>query len=132
MNSIRDPKVAHWLETNGRDLSFLYIPDLFTYPLNWTALMAERCYDLFVSSEPFAAHLSVEPSLFEAVLRNKSGEQRLLIYGGFLYNLKAWQGKVMLEVFRRFPFTYNWEGRLREIVYKYQKAMASEDSTKRP
>jgi hypothetical protein len=94
--------------------------------------MAERCYDLFVSSEPFAAHLSVEPSLFEAVLRNKSGEQRLLIYGGFLYNLKAWQGKVMLEVFRRFPFTYNWEGRLREIVYKYQKAMASEDSTKRP
>ena len=82
--------------------------------------MAERCYDFIASDKPFPTHLAVEPKLFELAFLGKSRDQRLLIYGGFLHHLKSWQAETMMHGLRRFPFTYNWQGRLLEIVQKYK------------
>jgi hypothetical protein len=119
-NSINDAGIQRWLEANSGDLSFIYNPDLFSYDLHWTVPMAERCYDLIAADKPFPAYLAVEPALFELAFKDKNRDQRLSIYGGFLHHLKSWQATVMMQGFRRFPFMYNWEGRLLEIVQKYK------------
>lgn len=85
--------------------------------------MAERCYDLIASEKPFPADLAVEPALFELAFKDKNRDQRLLIYGGFLNYLKSWQATTMFQQFRRFPFMYDWEGRLLEIVQKYKEQL---------
>src|SRR5205085_6014828 len=80
-NHINDANIKRWLEINGADKSFIYNPDLFSYDLHWTAPMAEQCYDLIASDKPFPSHLTVEPRLFELAFKDKSREQRLLLYG---------------------------------------------------
>ena len=122
-NSLNDARIQRWLETNAGDRSFGYNPDLFGYDLHWTVPMAERCYDLIASEKPFPADLAVEPALFELAFKDKNRDQRLLIYGGFLNYLKSWQATTMFQQFRRFPFMYDWEGRLLEIVQKYKEQL---------
>jgi hypothetical protein len=119
-NTLNDARIQRWLEANIGDVSFVYNPDFFSYDLHWTVPMAERCYDLIASDKPFPAYLAVEPALFELAFKDKNRDQRLSIYGGFLHHLKSWQANVMMQGFRRFPFMYDWEGRLREIVQKYK------------
>jgi hypothetical protein len=120
VNTVGDPKLKQWLESNAHDLSFIYTPDLFSYDLHWTKPVAEACYDRIAESDDFPKYLAVEPALFEIAFKGKTREQRLLIYGGFLNHLKAWQGDVMMA-FRRFPFMYIWEGRLKDIYEEYKK-----------
>jgi len=121
INSAGDPKIAKWLEINAEGVSYIYVPDLYTYELYRTAPMAEACYDFISSDEPFPEYLTVEPSLFKLAFSGKTRDERLLIYGGFLYHLKTWQGKVRFHNFRLFPFTYNWPGRLLQASDRYQK-----------
>jgi hypothetical protein len=122
-DTLDDPKIKKWLEANGSGISFLYNPDLFAYDLHWTVPMAERCYELIATDKPFPSYLAVEPTLFALAFSDKNREQRLLMYGGFLYHLKVWQADIRFHGFRRFPFTYSWEGRLMGIVEKYKEQL---------
>jgi hypothetical protein len=118
-NTLEDPEIQRWLEANGKELSFIYVPDLFSYDLHLTVPMAEYCYDVIAAEKPFPTHLAVVPELFMLAFKNKNREQRLVIYGGFLDHLKSWQAQAMMQL-RRFPFMYNWEGRLLDCVQKYR------------
>ena len=120
-NTLGDPKLRRWLESNAQDTSFRYNPDLFSYDLHWTKPAAELCYDRIAEGEVFPKHLTVEPALFDLVFKGKSREQRLLIYGGFLTHLLVWQGQMMMAR-RRIPFMYVWEGRLRDAYEEYKKS----------
>ena len=122
-NTFDDPKIKQWLAVNGHDKSFIYFPDLFNYRLNLTTPIAEKCYDMIAADKPFPSELAIEPTLFQLAFKDKNREQRLLIYGGFLYHLKVWQEQTMFQQFRRFPFMYTWEGRLLEIVEKFKKQL---------
>jgi len=119
-NAIKDPKISQWLEINSRGISFDYNPDLYAYDLHWTVPMAERLYDLIAAEKAFPSYLAIEPKLFDLVFKDKNREQRLLVYGGFLYHLKVWQEQVMFQLFHHWPFGYTWEGRLRDIEEKYE------------
>ncbi len=121
-NGVADPELQRWLETNRQNTTFFYVPDLYAYDLQRTVRMAERCYDLIASDKPFPADLAVEPALFALAFKQKTRDQRLLIYGGFLHHLRTWQETAMLQQ-RRFPFSYNWEGRLLEIVKRYREQL---------
>jgi len=61
------------------------------------------------------------PGLFATMLKKKSRERRVFLYGEFLDNLKAWQSQVMMQQFRRFPFMFSWQGRLSDAVLKYRE-----------
>jgi hypothetical protein len=82
--------------------------------------MAERCYDYIASDQEFPACLAIEPALFSLAFKDKTREQRLLIYGAFLHHLKIWQSTIMMQGLRRFPFMHDWQGRLKEAVEKYK------------
>ena len=43
INSVGNPKIAKWLETNAEELSYTRF-DLYMYELYLTAPMAETCY----------------------------------------------------------------------------------------
>jgi hypothetical protein len=119
-NASNDPKVGDWLEAKARGMSFLYNPDLLAYDLRWTVPMAERLYELIASDQPFPPYLLVEPKLFVLATRDKTREQRLLVYGGFLHYLETWQEKAMFQLFHHWPFGYGWEGRLKDIACEYE------------
>ncbi len=118
--AVNDPKIKQWLEVNTKGISFVYNPDLFAYDLHWATPMAERLYDLIEAGTPFPSYLAVESTLLELAFKDKNREQRLSIYAGFLYDLKLWQDNFMLRGFNRIPFMYDWEGRLKDIVDKYE------------
>ncbi len=127
-NTINDPKIGQWLEANSKGISFAYYPDLFAYDLHWTVPMAERLYELIAADKPFPSYLTIEPKLFELAFKDKNREQRLLVYGGFLYHLKVWQEQVMFQQFHHWPFMYGWEGRLRDIADKYEAQLPKKAS----
>ena len=121
-NTINDPGIKEWLAANGKNVSFIYQPDLFAYDLHWTVPMAERLYDAIASEKPFPSHLAVLPTLWVLAFKGKTPQQRLLIYGGFLNHLEVWQDQVMSQM-SRWPFVYGWEGRLREIADQYREQL---------
>jgi hypothetical protein len=121
--AINDPNITRWLDINGRGASYIYNPDLFAYDLQRTLPMAERCYESIAADKPFPSYLMVEPRLFVLAFKDKTREQRLSVYAGFLNHLKVWQDKIMFEGFRRWPFMYDWDGRLGEIVEKYKEQL---------
>ncbi len=122
-DAIKEPKIKQWLEIGSRGTSYRYQPDLYAYDLHWTVPMAERCYDLIAADKPFPQYLAVEPKLFALAFKEKNSEQRLLIYGGFLYHLKVWQQEVMFQGFGRWAFMYDWDGRLGDLVQKYNEQL---------
>jgi hypothetical protein len=105
---------------NLTDRTFSYIPDLYAYDLHWTVPMAERCYGLIAADKPFPPYLTVEPALFGHAFTGRDREERLLIYGAFLWHLEEWQEKFMFERFHHWSFMHSWEGHLREVVEKYR------------
>ncbi|MFZ0772079.1 MAG: hypothetical protein WCA49_03420 [Candidatus Sulfotelmatobacter sp.] len=122
-NVTNDPEIAQWQEVNGKDVFFDYNPDLFAYDLDQTVPMAERLYDVLAADKPFPAYLTVDPRLLELAFKGKNREQRLLIYGGFLHHLQVWQERAMFQQFHNWPFMHGWEGRLGEIVEKYERQL---------
>jgi len=119
-NAINDPQIDQWLEANSKGISFAYNPDLFAYDLHWTVPMAERLYELIAADKPFPSYLTVEPMLFERAFKDKSREQRLLVYGGFLRHLEVWQEQFIFQQFHHWELGYSWEGRLQDIAEKYE------------
>jgi hypothetical protein len=125
-NTLNDTKLKQWLALNVEDISFFYFPDLYGQDLQATVPMAERIYDILSSSDPrFPRHLAVDVRIFDQLFGEIEPRQRLEIYAGFLYYLKTWQSTTMFQQFRRFPFTYNWQGRLQKIVAEYDQRQRS-------
>jgi hypothetical protein len=120
-NTLSDAKLQKWLEANRRDMTYFYVPDLYAWDLRSTVPMAERCYDFVASNGHFPDDLSIDPKLPDQVFADKTREQRLLLYGGFLFHLKKWQADIMFHGMRRWPFMFSWEGRLGEIVKSYEE-----------
>lgn len=87
----------------------------------WTVPMAERLYDLIAAGKPFPSYLTVDPTLLALAFKDKNREQQLVAYGGFLHHLEVWQDKSVFREFGRWPFMYDWEGRLKEVVEKYKE-----------
>jgi hypothetical protein len=129
-NSVNDDGLRKWLEKHAADVNFLYIPDLYSSSLDITVPMAERCYDLIAAQDKTSpSQYEIIPFLFAALFGSKTLDQRQLLYGAFLDNTKIWQSQVMMQQFRRFPFMFDWHGRLAPLVQKYRAQKTAAGST---
>jgi hypothetical protein len=119
MNTPGSPRIQSWLTLNAESIQFSYNPDFFAYDLQRTVPMAEHLFDHIVRQDYLPMHLAIEPRLLQAAL--ESASSRTLFYGGFLHHLKTWQAQMMLQEMR-FPFVFDWEGRLKHAVDEFNKA----------
>jgi hypothetical protein len=118
---IQVPEVATFKHEELGDRNFLYIPDFWSNPLDPVVPVAERFYDILVASSEFPAELSIAKRAMDLIFRNKDVPGRLLFLGGFLVHLKSYQAQLMMQQ-NRFPFMFDWEGRLKAIADKYVQA----------
>ena len=109
-------------------MHFGYIPDLYSRDLQVTVPMAEQIYDIFAGTQSFPRHLAVDARLFDRVLTNLKPHERLDIYAAFLDHLKKWQSDYLFQVFRRFGYYYNWQGRLAQVVRVHRERQSSEST----
>jgi len=119
-NSFGNPELEKFLSESLPDIAFRYLPDLCSQDLQTTVPMAELFYDVFSSTQAFPRHLAVDARLFDRVLVNMQPSARLQIYAGFLFHLKKWQSEYMRQVLQRWPYFYNWQGRLEKIVLEHR------------
>jgi hypothetical protein len=63
------------------------------------------------------------------VFKGKTAQQRLLFVGCFLEHLSSWQAQVMMEQ-NRFPFMFEWQGRLKQIVEQCKQARAAKEASR--
>jgi len=113
MNTLKDPKYQAWLQSSvATDIAFDYVPDLYDDDLRSTVPMAEHFYDILAKGTPFPAYLFVDARMPGQVFGSWPEARRLQIYGDFLRHLKAWQESYRFEGLRRFPFMWDWDGRL--------------------
>lgn len=129
-NSVRDQQLKKWIETTAPDVTMTYMPDLYVYRLDLTVPMAERLYDVTLSCQGGPTEWEILPLLFAAALKAKIPEQRIVLYGEFLSGLKAWQSKTMMQEFQRFPFMFDWPGRLKLATDKYRAQVAANNSSR--
>jgi len=94
---------------------FAYLPDFWTNRLDPVVPMAEHFYDALSTSAEFPSELSVEKQAVDVVLKGRGPRERVVFLRGFLAHLKAWQGQAMMQQ-GRFPFTFEWQGRLKEAA----------------
>jgi len=119
-NSAKDPQLQQWIDATTPDVNMTYTPDLYVYRLDSTLPMAEHLYDAALSHQSGPSHWEILPMLFTAAFRGKTQDQRIVLYGQFLDRLKAWQGETRMQQFQRFPFMFDWPGRLKDAVEKYR------------
>jgi hypothetical protein len=100
--------------------NFNYLPDFWNSRLDSVVPIADHFYDVLTMSGDFPAELSIEKSAIDAVLKGKNSDERLIFLGGFLVHLKSSQARMMMEQ-RRFPYLFDWEGRLKVIADKYSQ-----------
>ena len=125
INGPGDSNLEKFLAENLADVSFRFIPDLYSQDLQATVPMAELLYDIFNSNQAFPRYLAVDSRMFDRVLANMQPSVRLQTYAGFLFNLKKWQSEYMFQALRRYPFLYSWQGRLEKIVREYHEQLRS-------
>jgi hypothetical protein len=128
-NTLQDPTLKKFLSENLPDVTFRYLPDLYSQDLQATVPMAELIYDVFCKIQPFPPHLAVDPRIFDLVIVNMQPSARLHTYASFLVHLKSWQEQYMLQGLGRYPFFYDWESRLEKIVLEYHKQQSHPRST---
>jgi hypothetical protein len=108
------PQVKKLQESLG-NIYFAYLPDFWTRRLDPILPMAERFYDAVNRSDDFPQEFAVEKKAMDLIFKGKTASERLLFLGCFLAHLRSWQAKVMMEQ-NRFPFMFEWQGRLKAIV----------------
>jgi|GEM_PF-6692410 len=118
-NALKDVPLQRWLEVNAQDDNLTYIPDLYAHTLELTNSMAERLYDVVLTHASSGSSWEILPDLFTVALKNKTRDQRVILYGEFLDGLKTWQSRTMMQ-YQRFPFMFTWHGRLADAVEKYR------------
>jgi hypothetical protein len=121
MNSVKDHELGEWMKSNYWHVWVSYSPDIFNRTLELAVPMAERLYDVVMSQEASVSAYEILPKLFAAAFKTKPQQQRLLMYGGFIDNLRTWQAQARMQQFHRFPFMFSWHGRLEEAVKKYRE-----------
>jgi hypothetical protein len=77
-----------------------------------------------ISPQEFA----IEKKAADLIFKGKTAPERLLFLGCFLASLRSWQAKVMLEQ-NRFPFMFEWQGRLKAIVDRCKETKAAAQQT---
>ena len=100
---------------------FAYLPDFWTNRLDPTVPIAEHFYDALDAGSGFPPEFAIEKQAIDLVLQGRDREHRLLFLGGFLAHLRSWQSTAMMQQ-NRFPFMFQWEGRLKGIVNTYVQA----------
>jgi len=123
------PEVKALQESLGNKY-FAYLPDFWTSKLDPVVPIAEHFYDVVSQSDDFPGEFAVEKRAADLVFKGKSAQERLLFLGCFLAHLKSFQAKVMMEQ-NRFPFMFEWEGRLKAIVDRCKQAKAAQQATAR-
>jgi hypothetical protein len=81
-------------------------------------------------SDDFPGEFAIEKRAADLIFKGKSTQERLLFLGCFLAHLKSSQGKMMMEQ-HRFPFMFEWEGRLKVIVDRCKQAEATQQAKAR-
>jgi hypothetical protein len=125
---VKIPEVQKLWQSLG-NVQFAYLPDFWTTRLDPILPMAERFYDVLSRSDDFPSEFSIEKGATDLVFKGKPAQQRLVFLGCFLESLRSWQAKVMLEQ-HRFPFMFEWPGRLKEIVEKCKQAKAAKQASR--
>ncbi len=125
---VKIPEVQKLRETLG-NIYFAYLPDFWTSRLDPALPIAERFYDVLSRSDDFPAEFTIEKRATDLVFKGKTAQQRLIFLGCFLAHLRSSQAQMMMEQ-NRFPFMFEWQGRLKEIVEKCQPAKAVKQTGK--
>jgi hypothetical protein len=111
-------KVKRFQQELG-DRSFTYLPDFWTSRLDPCVPLAELFYDVLAAEPTLPSDFTIEKKAVDLVFDSENSGQRLLFLGGYLDSLKAFQSQAMLQS-NRFPFMFEWEGRLGQIVKAYR------------
>jgi hypothetical protein len=109
------------LQANLGDTYFGYLPDFWTRRLDPVLPMAERFYDILNRSDEFPQEFAIVKKAADLIFKGRSAQERLLFLGCFFAHLISWQAKVMREQ-SRFPFMFEWQGRLKAIVDRCKEA----------
>jgi len=117
------PEVKALWQTLG-NIGFAYIPDFWASRLDGVVPMADQFYDFLARSDEFPAELAINRAAMDLVFRKRSVQERLLFLGGFLAYLRKSQGQMMLQQ-NRFPYMFEWAGRLKTIVDQYLQASSA-------
>jgi hypothetical protein len=83
----------------------------------WTKRVIERLQGSFlqINVAKIVIHKADQPNtLFDFL-------ERLELYGGVLYNLKAWQSKYRFQGLRAWGFMWDWPGRLKKIADDFKE-----------
>jgi hypothetical protein len=123
------PEVKAFQEKLGNRY-FAYLPDFWTSRLDPVVPIAETFYDTLSRSDDFPGEFAIEKRAADLIFKGKSTQERLLFLGCFLAHLKSSQGKMMMEQ-HRFPFMFEWEGRLKVIVDRCKQAKAAQQAKAR-
>ncbi len=115
----RDPEVEKFKRTL-RKTAFDYEPDFWATRLDDTVPIAECFYDILSTGE-IPSGLTIEKVATDLLFRAKPPGDKLTFLGGFLAHLMSWQAEAMRQ-FNRFPFMFDWPGRLQEIRDSYKAA----------
>jgi hypothetical protein len=125
---VRIPEVLELRETLG-NIYFAYLPDFWTSRLDPVVPIAERFYDILSQSDEFPEEFSIDKKAMDLVFKKKAAQDRLLFLGCFLAHLKSSQAKMMMEQ-QRFPFMFDWQGRLKTIVDRCNQAKTATQTKK--
>ena len=106
-----------------------YLPDFWTHRLDPVLPMAVRFYDILSRSDEFPKEFAIEKKATDLIFKGKTAQERLLFLGCFLADLRSWQAKVMVEQ-NRFPFMFEWQGRLKTIVDRCKEVKATQQTAR--
>jgi hypothetical protein len=118
------PEIQKLRETLG-NIYFPYLPDFWTSRLDPILPMAERFYDVLSRSDDFPSEFTIEKKAMDLIFKKKGAQDRLLFLGCFLGHLRSSQAQMMMEQ-NRFPFMFEWQGRLKAIVDRCKEAKAAQ------
>ena len=115
---VNNPAVNQLKRSLG-NRSFAYLPDFWTNRLDPTVPVAEHFYDILREKPTLPVEFAIEKEAVDLTFSGKDSRNRLLFLGGFLAHLETWQEQVMMQQ-QRFPFVFEWPGRLQEIVKTFK------------
>jgi hypothetical protein len=113
------------LDDPDRRRYFAYEPDFWANRLDDTVPIAELFYDALAAGPHVPAGCAIDERAIDLTFKGKGPHDRLLFLGGFLTHLKSWQAGAMLRA-SRFPFMFDWEGRLKAISFEYAQSIKAQ------
>jgi hypothetical protein len=103
------------------------MPDFWTSRLDPTIPVATSILDA-LKKNGFPKEIAIEPAITTAIFKNMPAKARVEFYGEFLFYLRAWQQRAMLE-HQRFPFDFAWPPPLSNAVELFKQKQAAEKAS---